>query len=115
MVKLGLIGCGEHSEIGHAIPLARYKKAHPGEVELTAACDIQLARAENFCAKYGFAKAYSDVDEMLAHEKLDACIMVVPTGKISALGIKLLQTGIPCVVEKPLGSTLSEVKALREA
>jgi myo-inositol 2-dehydrogenase / D-chiro-inositol 1-dehydrogenase len=115
MVKLGLIGCGEHSEIGHAIPLARYKKAHPDEVELTAACDIQLARAENFRARYGFAKAYNDVDEMLAREKFDACIMVVPTGKISALGIKLLQTGMPCVVEKPLGSTLAEVKALREA
>ena len=115
MVKLGLIGCGEHSEIGHAIPLARYKKAHPDEVELTAACDIQLARAENFRTKYGFANAYSDVDEMLVREKLDGCIMIVPSEKISALGIKLLQTGIPCVVEKPLGSTLAEVEALREA
>ncbi len=115
MVKIGLIGCGEHSEVGHAIPLARYKRAHPDELELTAACDMQLARAETFRAKYGFAKTYSDIDQMLATEKLDACIMVVPPEKISALGIKVLEAGIPCVVEKPLGSKLAEVRALLEA
>ncbi|MGH9495427.1 MAG: Gfo/Idh/MocA family protein [Candidatus Sulfotelmatobacter sp.] len=115
MVRLGLIGCGEHSEIGHVLPLARYRKTHPHEIALTAACDLQLARAELFRTKYGFERTYIDVDEMLAREKLDGCIIVVPSGQISALGIKLLKTGIPCVVEKPLGSTLAEVQALREA
>jgi len=27
-IRLGLIGCGEHSEIGHAIPLAPYAATH---------------------------------------------------------------------------------------
>jgi predicted dehydrogenase len=115
MIRLGLIGCGEHSEIGHAIPLARYKGAHPDEIELTAACDIRLERAQEFCTKYGFQRAYREVDEMLRGDKLDACIMVVQPERISALGIELLKTGIPCVVEKPLGSTLAEVKSLCDA
>jgi predicted dehydrogenase len=115
MIRLGLIGCGEHSESGHAIPLARYQAVHPGEIELTAACDLNLERAQFFCRQYGFVNAYRDVDEMLAQCRLDGCIAVVPVQKISELGIKLLGLGIPCVVEKPLGASLAEAKTLLAA
>jgi len=115
MIRLGLIGCGEHSETGHAIPLARYQAAQPGEIELTAACDLNLERAQFSCRQYGFMNAYRDVDEMLAQHKLDGCIAVVPVEKISELGIKLLSLGIPCVVEKPLGAELREARALLDA
>jgi predicted dehydrogenase len=115
MIRLGLIGCGEHSEIGHAVPLARYRSAHPDEVELAAACDIRPERSELFREKYGFLKSYSDVDQMLAAEKLDACIAVVPVERISTLGIMLLTGGIPCSLEKPLGSSPAEIAALADA
>jgi predicted dehydrogenase len=45
-IRLGLIGCGEHSEIGHAIPLARYAATHAEAITLTAACDLRQERAE---------------------------------------------------------------------
>ena len=114
-IRLGLIGCGEHSESGHAVPLARYNAAHPEQIELAAACDIQPGRAQRFCEKYGFARAYTDLDEMLAREKLDGCIAVVPMERIAQLGIKLLRLQMPCVVEKPLGSSIEEVTALVNA
>jgi len=115
MIKVGLIGCGEHSENGHAVPLARYKAAHPEEIELAAACDLNLEHANAFCARYGFSRAYSNADAMLAQEKVDVCIAVVPVEKISTLGIQLMGMGIPCVVEKPLGASLSEIQALLTA
>src|SRR5882757_9346933 len=115
MIRLGLIGCGEHSESGHAIPLARYRAAHPGQIELAATCDLRLERARGFCGKYGFSAAYSDLDEMLAREKLDGCITVVPLQRISELGVKLLRAEIPCLVEKPLGVSITEASALRDA
>ncbi|PYX49786.1 MAG: hypothetical protein DMG79_07675, partial [Acidobacteria bacterium] len=115
MIRLGLIGCGEHSESGHAIPLARYKAAHPNEIELAAACDLNMERAQLFCRQYGFANSYQNFDEMLQRHKLDGCIAVVPVERISELGIKLLTLGIPCVLEKPLGATLAEAKALLDA
>jgi myo-inositol 2-dehydrogenase/D-chiro-inositol 1-dehydrogenase len=113
-VRIGLLGCGEHSEIGHAVPLARYAKEHPGAIELVAACDLRRERAELFCQKYGFARAYQQIGQMLAEEKLDVCIAVVPVELISETGIRLLQSNVPCVVEKPLGSTFAEVQRLVE-
>jgi predicted dehydrogenase len=115
MIRLGLIGCGAHAESGHAIPLARYKAAHPDELALAAVCDLRMERAQGFSKKYGFLAAYRDVDEMLRKENLDGCIAVVPPEHISKLGIKLLSRGIPCVVEKPLGSSLVEAQALRDS
>lgn len=115
MIRVGLIGCGEHSEMGHAVPLARYKTEHPDHLELTAACDLRTNRAEYFCKKYGFGRSYADVSVMLSSEQFDVCIAVVPVDKISALGIELLQRGTACVVEKPLGATLLEATALRDS
>jgi myo-inositol 2-dehydrogenase / D-chiro-inositol 1-dehydrogenase len=114
MIRVGLIGCGEHSEIGHAIPLARYKAEQPEHLELAAACDLRKERADYFCQTYGFRRSYADVSAMLSSEKFDLCIAVVPVDKISALGIELLQRPTACVVEKPLGATLLEATALRD-
>ena len=115
MVRIALIGCGEHSEIGHAVPLARYKAKHRDDLELTAVCDLREERARYFCERYGFQRAYADVDRLLSEVKLDVCIAVVPVPAIARLGIKLLQRNIACVVEKPLGSSLAEITELRDA
>lgn len=115
MIRLGLIGCGEHAETGHAVSLARYRAAHSGLIELTAACDVQLPRAQQFCQKYGFLAAYANADQMLKQVKLDGCIAVVPPERIVEVGIGLLQRDIPCVVEKPLGTSLADVTRLLEA
>jgi virulence factor len=114
MIRLGLIGCGEHSESGHAIPLARLRDADHNKILLAAACDLQLERAQEFCRKYGFRAAYRSIDTMLTQESLDGCIAVVPPQSISEVGIRLLEKKIPCVVEKPLGTSLAEVSALKE-
>lgn len=112
MIRLGIVGCGEHAEVGHAISLARYLAAHPGEIELTTACDVQLGRAQRFCQRYGFKNAFVSIEDMVGSVKLDGCVMVVPPGQISAVGVRVLQMGIPCVLEKPLGTSLHEVALL---
>jgi predicted dehydrogenase len=39
-------------------------------------------------------------------------VSVMPMEKIGEVGIKLLQRGIPCVIEKPLGTSLSAIERL---
>src|SRR5262249_29450650 len=86
----------------------------PAEIDLAAVCDLKRERADLFCMKYGFRQAYEDIDQAL-HQKLDAYIAVVPVERISEVGIKLLNTRIPCLVDKPLGSSMQEVTVLVDA
>ena len=112
MIRIALAGCGEHSRASHAAPLARYAATHPNEIDLVAACDLNRERAYEFCGSFGFARSYEDLDEMLEVEKPDACVCVMPMEKIGEVGIKLLQRAIPCVIEKPLGTSLPEIEQL---
>jgi predicted dehydrogenase len=112
MIRIALTGCGEHSRASHAAPLARYAEKHPNEIELVAACDLNRERASEFCRSFGFAQAYEDLDQMLEVEKPDACVSIMPIEKIGEIGIKLLERRIPCVIEKPLGTTLPDIERL---
>jgi predicted dehydrogenase len=112
MVRLAIVGCGEHSRGSHAAPLARYAAQQPGEIELVAACDLNADRAAEFCQTFGFARAYTDVEEMLATESIDGCVCVMPMEQIVQGAIRLLQRQIPCVIEKPLGTSLAEAEKL---
>jgi len=112
MIRIALAGCGEHSRASHAAPLARFAAAHPNEIKLVAACDLNQDRASEFCNSFGFAQAYEDLDQMLEVEKPDACVSVMPIEKIGEVGIKLLERRLPCVIEKPLGTSLPEIERL---
>ncbi len=112
MMRLALLGCGEHSRTSHAAPLARYAAEHAGEIELVAACDLNLARANEFCQEFGFARAYTDVETMLLTEHVDGCVCVMPIERIVKSGVMLLERRVPCVIEKPLGTSAAEAERL---
>ena len=112
MVRLAIVGCGEHSRSSHAAPLARYAAQHPGEIELVAACDLNVDRAAEFCRAFGFGRAYTEVEKMLATESIDGCVCVMPMEHIVDGAIRLLERHIPCVIEKPLGTSLAEAEKL---
>jgi predicted dehydrogenase len=114
LIRIALAGCGEHSRTSHAAPLARYAAAHPDEIELAATCDLNEERAAEFCRLFGFRRHYKDLDEMLGSENVDACVCVMPMERIVDVGITLLERRIPCVIEKPLGTSLAEIERLAE-
>jgi len=112
MIRIVLAGCGEHSRASHAAPLARYARQHAGEIELVAACDLNREKALEFCHTFGFQRAYTDMNHMLDTEKPDACVCIMPMGAIVEKGIELLERRMPCVIEKPLGTSLAEIERL---
>ena len=112
MIRIALAGCGEHSRSSHATPLARYASLHPDEIQLVAACDLDAVKAEEFCRSFGFLRPYTDLNHMLDAEKPDACVCIMPINHIVEKGIDLLERGIPCVIEKPLGTSIAEIETL---
>jgi myo-inositol 2-dehydrogenase / D-chiro-inositol 1-dehydrogenase len=112
VIRIALAGCGEHSRSSHAAPLARYADQHPGEIELVAACDLDIGKAEKFCQSFGFCRPYSDLQQMLATEEIDGCVCVMPMDRIVDTAGLLLEQRIPCVIEKPLGTSHEEAELL---
>lgn len=91
ILKGGIIGCGffaqRHIEAWRRMP----------EVEIVAAADPKLERAE------GFAKrAYRSAEEMLEHERLDFVDIITRVGQHLPLVRLAVERKIPILCQKPL-------------
>ncbi|RKP53020.1 gfo/Idh/MocA family oxidoreductase [Cohnella endophytica] len=96
-LKLGFIGTGGIAN-AHLDNLTKIDG-----IELTAFYDLDLARAQKAADVHGGAKAFSNLDEMLDGTKLDGVYVCVPPMAHGDAENKLVERGIPFLVEKPLG------------
>lgn len=111
--KVCCVGCGGMATIGHGPAFAKYAKENP-DVVLAACCDVDINKAEEFRAAFGFAKAYTDMNAMLLAEKPDAVSLMVPPALTAPLTSTILEAGIPVILEKPPGLNREETLGLME-
>ena len=101
MIQVGFLGAGEIAQV-HAAALATVAGA-----KLAAVADIDPGRAGALASKYG-AKAFSDLEAMLAFSGLDVIYILTPpqghARQIQAVAAREL----PVMCEKPLTVTLAE-------
>ncbi|MCZ6636418.1 MAG: Gfo/Idh/MocA family oxidoreductase [bacterium] len=114
MVKLALIGAGNHCRGNHAPALAKYATDHPDRVALVGVCDLESEKAERFVREFGFQKAFTDYREMMEEAQPDGCVCVMPIQHIVPLAKALMQMGMPVTVEKPPGVSIAESRELVE-
>ena len=112
MLKVALIGAGNHCRANHARSLRRYAQEHPLTVELAAVCDLDGAKAERAREEFGFRQAFTDIETMLDAVEPDAVVAILPIPAILPVARQLFPRRIPCVVEKPLGSSLDEAQTI---
>lgn len=94
---------------------ARYQIAAWGEVPgawCVAACDPDLAKAEQLAAWLGVPRAYADPREALEQEKPDFADVIAPPDAHAALIRLALGYRVPVVCQKPLCPTLDEAEAV---
>jgi predicted dehydrogenase len=87
---------------------------HPGEIELAALCDLRREHAETMAARYGFARVYTDLAEMLRRERPDGCIAVTPIPITPSIAAQVMRAGIPLMMEKPPADTVAEARQVAE-
>lgn len=112
MLKLVVIGAGSHSQGNHLPSLARYVALHPGQVELAGLCDLRRAHAEEMAAQYGFSRVYVDLEEMLCTERPDGCVAVTPIPVTAQIATRVIEAGVPLLMEKPPGATTGEARQI---
>lgn len=110
-MKLCQVGCGEHARVAHG-PSQRRCAAERGDLVLAGCCDVDPARAESFRSDFGYARAFTDLTAMLDAERPDAAVVVVPVERTVAVGAFVLERGVPLLLEKPPGATVTEVDRL---
>ena len=110
-IRAGFIGCGHHS----------YQSIYPcfqyAPVELIAVADLQEERARTYARQFGAERAYSDLQEMLAKESLDAVFVVVNHDherrpQYAQLAMDIMEAGCHAWIEKPPASTIEEIDAM---
>lgn len=102
-LRLGIIGCGLVVERGHLPALEGIS-----ELRLTAVCDPMPERRR---AAPG-VRAYADLEEMLAGERLDAVLVSSPPELHLEHAEACSRRRIPTLVEKPPGTSTDEAARL---
>ena len=111
LLRIAVIGVGSFGR-NHA-RVYRELANERQSLELAAVVDRDRGRAEAVAAEFG-AHAYTDIDALLANEKIDAATVAVPTIAHLAVARTLLEAGIDVLVEKPLAVDLAEADTLIE-
>ena len=111
-VRAGFIGCGSHA-FRNVYPTFQF-----APVELVATCDLEEAKAAAFARKFGARRRYTDHQEMLAKEKLDAVFLVTGYDKqgrptYPALATACLEAGCHVWMEKPPAATCADLEQLQ--
>jgi len=113
VIHVALIGAGGHSLSCHAPALQHFAAQHPEAVRLAALCDLNLAMAQQAAEQFGFARACASIDDLFrTAERIDAIVAILPFPVIQASTGRLLPRRLPLLIEKPLGRTIAEARAI---
>jgi len=114
MIRVALVGAGNHSRKNHAPALRRAADAFPEWVRLEAVCDRDLDRAEAARREFGFGAAFGRIEELIEKASLDAAILVMPIPQILPTARPFIERGLAVSIEKPLGRNPAEARDLVE-
>jgi predicted dehydrogenase len=108
-IKVGIIGTGNIS----GCHTAGYKALD--NVELYAACDINEQRVKDYAEKHGYKYVFTDYNEMLKLEELDAVSVCTWNSVHAQAAIAALKAGKHVICEKPTAMSAKEAVEMEKA
>ncbi len=108
-VRLGLIGCGRISK-NHFEAVAQIPEA-----EFVTVADVLPDKLKHVTDTYGIKNVYTDYNEMLDKEELDAVSICTPSGLHPQMGIDVASHKMHVITEKPMGINIADSDKLIRA
>lgn len=108
-LRVGVLGCGPISQAGHFEACSKANNA-----ELYAICDSADDLRSRMQAIWQPTVAYSDYQQMLDDENVDAVIIATADAFHIQLAMMAINAGKHVLCEKPLGITIDECEELVE-
>lgn len=108
--RIGVVGIGWWATFMH-IPTIQSGK----DAKVVALCDLDAGRVQVAGDRFGIAGRYTDVDAMLAAERLDGVIVGTPHVAHAGPAIAALNAGAHVLVEKPMATSAADARAIAAA
>ncbi len=107
--KIGIIGCGG---IAFGKHLPAIQQVNRGNI--TAFCDLDLAKAEKAARQFGTsgAKVYTDYKELLQDETIDVCYVLTPNRSHADISCDAMRAGKHVLCEKPMAKTAADARRM---
>jgi len=106
-LKLGIIGAGAITQVAH-LPVLRKLKG----IQVVGICDTDLPKARALAARFQVRDAFSDIDELLDFEQLDAVAVCTPNHLHEPHVLAALSRNLHVLVERPLALTFQGAQRL---
>jgi predicted dehydrogenase len=107
-LRVAMLGAGKMARL-HLEAL----KEMPG-VRLEAICSRSGTSGERLAHEFGVPRAYREVDRLLEETRPDAVFVAVSHAVTVEVASLVLRAGVPCLLEKPAGSTSEQTGGLAE-
>ncbi|MEO6446291.1 MAG: Gfo/Idh/MocA family oxidoreductase, partial [Gemmatimonadaceae bacterium] len=109
-VRIAVVGAGAIAQLAHLPLLAKLRGA-----QLVALCDNDQAKARALADRFDIRDAFSDIDELLAYDQVDAAIVATPNHLHEPHILQLLASGVDVFCERPLSLTSKGVERILAA
>ena len=110
-LRLGVVGAGAITRLRHLPAIC----LHPDKVRITAVTDMLPGAALSLAEQIGGASVFNDLDSLLKSGEIDAAIVATPHFLHFEQAHRLMEAGVPALVEKPLVTRLDDLRRLRSA
>jgi len=109
-VRVGLIGVGAVPQTAHLPILSKMRGAR-----LVALCDNDGAKARAIADRFGAPDVYTDIDDLLELEQLDAVVIATPNHLHEPHVLAALRAGVHVLCGRPLALTGRGVERILSA
>ena len=108
-IKFAIVGCGRISDL-HA-------RAYSGsdDAEIFAVCDINRDLALKRKEEWGAKKAYTDYEDVLKDDDIEAVELLVPHHLHKAMTVSAAEAKKHASVQKPMATRVSDARAMIDA
>jgi len=102
-IRWGIIGCGNVTEVKSG---PAFQKTDG--FELAAVMRRNARKAKDYAERHRVAKCYTNADDLILDEEIDAVYIATPPDSHKYYGLKVATAGKPCCIEKPMAPSYSD-------
>ena len=109
MINWGIIGCGKVTELKSGPAFSKV-----ADSQLVAVMSRNVALAEDYASRHNVPKFYGNADDLINDKEINAVYIATPPGSHAEYAIKVLKTGKPVYIEKPMALNYKECLRINE-